>query len=311
MSSPIRLEDYDSSSSNTDSGDTPRAHNPRSRPSFLPSSSTAASPRSDFLFPPTRQSGHSSVSSTANCTPVPSRSTSPLPQFFVSDPPSSCTSDSDSENGSPLIRNNRSLWWRENRQSWWSVSRRRRKRHGRFARILKRWTRRVLRHPLFPRQPITIVSSLLPYARPYSHRLHQILTLILLSGFAIFLTLLLIYILNPDKEPLPWRAYCTVPSLSTPSDHLSAPSGTMLPPFPPPHLETLPPAGLFVGVFSIDSGFERRMLVRTTWASHPRSRDGAGRGDDGVGTSRTVVRFIMGQPRKDWERRVKLEMDSK
>jgi hypothetical protein len=53
------------------------------------------------------------------------------------------------------------------------------------------------------------------------------------------------------------------------------------------------------------------MLVRTTWASHPRSRDGAGPGDDGTGTSRTIVRFILGQPRKDWERRVKLEMECK
>jgi hypothetical protein len=53
------------------------------------------------------------------------------------------------------------------------------------------------------------------------------------------------------------------------------------------------------------------MLMRTTWASHPRSRDGAGQGDDGFGTSRTIVRFVLGQPSKDWERRVKLEMESK
>jgi hypothetical protein len=65
-----------------------------------------------------------------------------------------------------------------------------------------------------------------------------------------------------------------------------------------------------VGVFSVDSAFERRMLVRTTWASHPRSRDGAGAGDEGVGTSRTLVRFVLGQPMKEWERRVKLEMES-
>jgi hypothetical protein len=52
------------------------------------------------------------------------------------------------------------------------------------------------------------------------------------------------------------------------------------------------------------------MLVRTTWASHPRSRRGSAGGDDGTGTSRTLVRFIVGQPRKDWERRIKLEMES-
>ncbi|KAJ8454975.1 hypothetical protein ONZ51_g12714 [Trametes cubensis] len=52
------------------------------------------------------------------------------------------------------------------------------------------------------------------------------------------------------------------------------------------------------------------MLVRSTWANHVRSREGAGVGDGGLGTSRTVVRFILGQPRKDWERRVKLEMET-
>ena len=51
------------------------------------------------------------------------------------------------------------------------------------------------------------------------------------------------------------------------------------------------------------------MLIRSSWASHPRSRNGAGDGDGGAGTSRTVVRFIMGQPRKTWERRVRVEME--
>ena len=51
--------------------------------------------------------------------------------------------------------------------------------------------------------------------------------------------------------------------------------------------------------------------MRSTWASHVRSREGAGKGDGGAGTSRTIVRFILAQPQKDWERRVKLEMESK
>ena len=84
-----------------------------------------------------------------------------------------------------------------------------------------------------------------------------------------------------------------------------------VPPFPPPYFDLLPPVGLFVAVFSIDSAFERRMLVRTTWASHPRSRDGASPGDGGMGTSRTIVRFILGQPSKDWEHRVRLEVERK
>jgi hypothetical protein len=89
----------------------------------------------------------------------------------------------------------------------------------------------------------------------------------------------------------------------------------IVPHFPPPDFDLLPPVGLLVGVFSIASAFERRMLVRTTWASHPRSRDGASPGDGGTGTSRTIVRFILGQPagrNSDWvHRRVKLEMERK
>ncbi|KAG5639224.1 hypothetical protein H0H81_005298 [Sphagnurus paluster] len=258
---------------------------------------SSAESSSAFLFPPRVQS---SRSSTAASTPLPSRSNSPLPQFYSSNPSSSCTSDTDSEPVTHLLRN-RNPWGRENRRSWWTVSRRRRKRDGRIVRFLKKWTRRLVRHPFFPSQPITIV-----------------LTLILLSIFAISLTLLLIYILNPDKEPLPWRAYCSNPSMSAHYDpfppssayHSSQSPPPMPPPFPPTNLDSLSPAGVFVGVFSIDSGFERRMLVRTTWASHPRSRDGAGDGDDGLGTSRTIVRFILGQPRKDWERRIKLEMET-
>ncbi|KAF8078648.1 glycosyltransferase family 31 protein [Lyophyllum atratum] len=290
-STSTMLDGYDSASST----DSDRIHG---RTRLLPTGASSA-PRPDFLFPPHHQSGRSSVSSTATSTPLPSRSTSPLPQFYSSNPSSSCTSDTDSEPMAHLLRN-RNLWWRENRRSWWSVSRRRRRRDGRIVRFLKKWTRRLVRHPFFPSQPITIV-----------------LTLILLSIFAIFLTLLLIYILNPDKEPLPWRAYCSNLSLSAPYD--AAPSSSYPssdysaakpPAFPPSDLDTLSPAGLFVGVFSVDSSFERRMLVRTTWASHPRSRDGAGEGDDGVGTSRTIVRFILGQPLKDWERRIKLEMET-
>ncbi|KAF8807379.1 hypothetical protein BYT27DRAFT_7189471 [Phlegmacium glaucopus] len=290
--------EYESSS---DSEGTAR-NNIKSRPSFIRSPSATDS-HSHFLMP----SGRSSTSSTASSTPLPSRSNSPLPQLYPSNHSSSCPSesDSDTEPSSPLLldRVNRDSWWREDRRTWWSSStRRRRKKGGRIVRFLKRWLRRLVRHPFFPSQPTTIV-----------------LTLILFSIFAISLTLLLIYILNPDKEPLPWRAYCSIPSLAPPFDR-PAPTtfphiypnitkGKTIPPFPPPDFDFLPPAGVFIGVFSIDSALERRMLVRTTWASHPRSRDGAGPGDDGAGTSRTIVRFILGQPRKDWERQVKLEME--
>ncbi|KAF9568413.1 hypothetical protein CPC08DRAFT_679335 [Agrocybe pediades] len=278
----------------TDSDDNPRP---------LPS------PRNNalFLFPP---DGRVSRSSTAHSTPLPSRSTSPLPQFYPNTlGSSSCPSESDTdeEPSEPLFRDrvgrDRDPLWRERRRPWWTVSNRRRPKQGwRIVRVARRWLRNLVRHPLFPSQPITII-----------------LTLILFAIFAISLTLLLIYILNPDKEPLPWRAYCSVPSLAPPFDRPAPPNspqiypnytnGQELPPFLHDELDRLPPAGVFVGVFSIDSAFERRMLMRSTWASHPRSRDGAGAGDDGISTSRTIVRFILGQPRKDWERRVKLEME--
>lgn len=147
----------------------------------------------------------------------------------------------------------------------------------------------------------------------------QVLTLTLLSIFAILLTLLLIYILNPDKDPLPWRAYCAYPSIynthQPPNPAASYPNPNSPPsralPFPPPNLDQLPPAGIFLGVFSVDSAIERRQWVRSTWASHARSRNGAGDGDAGVGTSRTIVRFVLAQPRGDWERRIQLEQQCK
>ncbi|KAE9408114.1 hypothetical protein BT96DRAFT_962807 [Gymnopus androsaceus JB14] len=264
------------------------------------SDSVFQSRRSRFLRPPSVQSGHSSAASSVTSTPIPSRSGSPLPQFLVNSRPLlSTTSDTDSEPAAQLRNRNP---WRQERRSWWHISRRSRRRDTRFSRFVKRWAKRIVRHPLFPRQPITIVLSL-----------------ILLSLFAIFLTLFLMYVLNPDKDPLPWRAYCSMPSMNSPPDpnnpnlyhdpYHNYSVGVTTQPFPHDELDTLPPVGLFVGVFSTDSSFERRALVRSTWASHPRSRDGAGTGDDGAGTSRTIVRFILGQPRKDWERRIQLEME--
>lgn len=96
------------------------------------------------------------------------------------------------------------------------------------------------------------------------------------------------YILNPDKYALPWRSYCA-----------------LSPPFPAAEVNKLPPVGVFIGVMSIDSAVERRMLIRSTWAKHVRSR-----GTDG-GTDRTIVRFILGIPSHDWMRRIQLESESR
>lgn len=110
--------------------------------------------------------GRLSVSSTATSTPIPSRSTSPLPQFYssASAPSSTYTSDADSEPTSPLLaRNRKNRWWNDDGRRWWltprDTRRRRRRRDGCFsARSFKRAIRVILRHPLFPTQPTSIVS---------------------------------------------------------------------------------------------------------------------------------------------------------
>jgi hypothetical protein len=161
-----RVEDYDSSSS-TESADTARNYTAHSRSgtAFAVSTSTTGPLGSPvFLFPPTSSPGRSSRSSTSSNTPVPSRSVSPLPQFYSSGPSSSCTSDTDSEPHSPILgRQYRNASSTEDRRRWWTLgtsTRRRRKRHGRLLRLLKKIIRRLVRHPLFPSQPITIVSML-------------------------------------------------------------------------------------------------------------------------------------------------------
>jgi hypothetical protein len=89
------------------------------------------------------------------------------------------------------------------------------------------------------------------------------------------------------------------------------PSLIYAPPFPPPNLDELAPAGVFLGVFSIAKSLDRRMLIRSTWAAHPYSRNGAGAGDGGLGTSRTILRFVMGKPAKDYEALIAMENESK
>ncbi|KAF9237335.1 glycosyltransferase family 31 protein [Melanogaster broomeanus] len=256
-------------------------------------------------YPDTTRGRSSTESSIYSATPTLSRVPSPSPPL-PSHRFSSSVSDPDDEPTPPPLLGSLGTHttFRDGSRSWWIFSphsRRRRKRDGRIWRTLKKGARIIVRHPLFPQQPITIIFALL-----------------LLTVFAISLTLLLMYILNPDKEPLPWQAYCTIPQTTyrppshrtpLPYPYLNPLPEEFPPNFPPDNLDSIPPAGLFLGVFSTDSALERRMLIRTTWATHPRSRNGAGAGDDGRGTSRTVVRFIMGQPRKGWERRIQTEIE--
>lgn len=103
----------------------------------------------------------SSDSSTSYTTPIPPRAPSsssyPTHQF------TSSTSDIDGEPASPLLGNSATYTSiREESRRWWNFhphSRRRRKQEGRIWRTFKKGVRRIVRHPLFPQQPITIVRS--------------------------------------------------------------------------------------------------------------------------------------------------------
>lgn len=149
---------YDSSSSTESDVRTPTAYSHR-RPRLPASTNGQSGP--NFLLPPL---GTRSSVSSATSTPVPSRSVSPLPQFYSS-APSSCTSDTESEPSSPFLgsRQPRIPWWREDRRRWWALGsspgrlRSRRNRNNGWVRTAKKHIRRVIRHPLFPTQPISIV----------------------------------------------------------------------------------------------------------------------------------------------------------
>ncbi|OCF37721.1 hypothetical protein I316_00848 [Kwoniella heveanensis BCC8398] len=181
--------------------------------------------------------------------------------------------------------------------------------------------------------------------------------LLFLAFLAVSLTFTIKHILNPDKEPLPWREYCTAdyptlyslqdPTLPPPhvDSHVNsnpafpsssdaevgynsfAPSSSKAltlmpltsshpawpyhpyeaPPFTPEMSikeldQALEPVGVLIGVFTTDSGAERRHMIRQTYASHWRSRRD--------GTEGVRVRFVMGRPRKRYEQAVQLEMEA-
>lgn len=121
------------------------------------------------------------------------------------------------------------------------------------------------------------------------HPVTIVLALVLIASFVASVTKLIIYILNPDKEPLPWRTYCQ-----------------KQPSFPHAYADALAPVDVFVGVFSIDSAYERRHLIRSTYATRTVPVDP----DTGTPTSNVQVKFIIGKPRQAHARRVALEMET-
>lgn len=128
-------------------------------------------------------------------------------------------------------------------------------------------------------------------AQTYLSRFHPltlIAALLFVAGFVTSTTLLIIWILNPDKEPKPWRTFCAQSS-----------------PFPHDLADSLAPVDVFVGVMTMDSRSERRAVIRSTYGAHTRPIDPI----TGLETSNVQLKFIMGRPRKDLERSVALEME--
>jgi len=144
---------------------------------------------------------------------------------------------------------------------------------------------------LHPLNPLRIFLPLLRFISFLSSipTLSLIILLTLTVSFVTSITYLIMYILNPDKEAVPWRNYCS-----------------SQPQFPHSYADSLAPIDLFVGVFSTDSAAasERRHLIRNTYAAHTLPLD-----LNGNPTPNVVVKFILGKPRKANARRIALEKE--
>jgi hypothetical protein len=175
----------------------------------------------------------------------------------------------------------------------------------------------------------------------------QLLVLSFIAAFAIGLTLTLIHILNPDKEPLPWREYCQADypryfALQLPTRLATSTTGieeihqdeedpryVTLPAVSPDYLLPInvsSAAWPFHPHNSIpwsaeDSSVDELapvgvfLAVFTTDAAMERRnlirRTYASHARSRVnGTESVTLRFVMGQPRQHYERLVKLEMES-
>ncbi|WAR56242.1 hypothetical protein PtB15_7B87 [Puccinia triticina] len=76
--------------------------------------------------------------------------------------------------------------------------------------------------------------------------------------------------------------------------------------FPHELADSLEPVNVFVGVFSVDSAYERRHLIRSTYARHSRPIDP----NTGQIAHNVQLKFILGRPRIQHVRRVALEMET-
>lgn len=139
-----------------------------------------------------------------------------------------------------------------------------------------------------PRQLLACLGLSIQSTLASTHPAKVFLALLFIAGFIASTTLLIIYILNPDKEPKPWRTFCA-----------------NSPTFPHDLADSLAPVDVFVGVMTLDAKFERRSIIRQTYAAHTLPIDPV----TGHTMSNVQVKFVMGKPRKPFERRIALEME--
>ncbi|CAO1631586.1 unnamed protein product [Jaminaea pallidilutea] len=120
------------------------------------------------------------------------------------------------------------------------------------------------------------------------HPAKVVLALAFVAGFIASTTLLIIYILNPDKHPKPWRSFCAEQA-----------------PFPHTLADSLAPVDVFVGVMTIDANFERREVIRQTYA-----RTQPVDPITGVPMANVQLKFILGRPKPALAHRVALEIEA-
>lgn len=93
---------------------------------------------------------------------------------------------------------------------------------------------------------------------------------------------------DPDKALMPWRQYCAEEPWFVNAD-----------------VEHLAPVNLLVGVITVDEKFERRQVIRNTYASLTTPRHP----ETGQPLGNVLVKFVLGRPRKEYAERIALEME--
>ena len=110
----------------------------------------------------------------------------------------------------------------------------------------------------------------------------------LLATFVAIVTFSISHILNPDKIRKPWREHCsTQPWFDN--------SATV----------NVPPVDIFIGIMTTDARFERRQVIRNTYATFtvPRHEQ------TGQRFGNIQVKFILGRPHRKYAQRIAMEME--